>query len=121
MQPVMMYKWGNKLKVESLTEPEFVFRVTVGETPVLMPPGKFYDLIRIMNMFIARNQVVLGSFNKEPVHFSGDRTKKQDYINQKEADIRQGKLFPDPEPESEAAKKIRELKEELKKLEEASS
>ena len=117
MKPAMIYRWSNKLKLEFVSEPELIYILTVDNTSLRMPPGKLYDLVRILNSYIARHQVALSKLNNEPVHHTGDRTQKNRYYQDKEKAENQFELFPEPEAESEKDKRIRELKEELAELE----
>lgn len=129
MKPIMMYRLGRLLKVEYLTEP-LRYAITIEDKTLTIEPGKFYDLVRILNSYLARHQIALGTMNKEPIGYTGERTGKNAYFRKVAEDRNQLALFPEvetktdvsEEPEvpldkTEVLQKIQELRKEIVKLE----
>ncbi len=74
MNPATIYKIGKRLKVDIVFEPEIAFDITVNEKEATrLVPGRFYDFIRILTMFCARQYDFLSYKHGKSVKELGDR------------------------------------------------
>lgn len=88
MKPAVIYKIGKRLKIEIVFDPEIAFVFTVNETEsTKLAPDKFYDLIRILTMFCARQYDFLSYHHKKSVREMGDRILVVDAKNDSQLDL----------------------------------
>lgn len=85
MQPVTIYKLGTKLKIELHYEPTPCFRLCVNEgIPTDLELGEWFDLVRFLGMFAAKQKKVLGSLSGKPVAFTGKKILERLYTDSSE-------------------------------------
>lgn len=102
MKPQIIYKLGNKLRIDLHTEPEPSFHIVVAEkNAAVLTPGKFYDFIRILNSITARQGAALASIGGAPVSVTGERVLIGGSTKQQVTDPRQHSLFPDRDTEED--------------------
>ena len=99
MQPTLIYKLGNRIRLMLHSDPPGLQIILNEKEDTFLNLGDWFDLVRFLTMFTAKQQNMLGSMSGRPVALTGKKTIERLTSSFPEAE---GQMDMFKEPESEA-------------------